>query len=363
LFPNGGADAKAKLKTLLISCGDADWLGLYPPSQNCHNYCDANGIPNYWLSVPGGNHDGGTWRPAMWNFLQLAFPNIPTPPKTTNGWYCIKNRTTGLVVDDAGGSTSSGTTMAQWAKVVSPNLNWQLVSSDSGYYYIQNQTSGLYLDGGGYTTNGSPVKQWSYASSPNLQWQPVASDSGYYYIKNRTTGLCLDGGGATANGSAMKQWGYANSANLQWSLQPVDGTYQLISQNSGLALETPGQHDANGQQINQWSYYGGGNQQWKLTDTGNGIYKFIGVESGRSLDIKGGSSTNETVLQIYDYASNKTSQQFKLTSSEVGQFRITPNCATGSCLDVYGASTANGAVVQLYQWNNQANQKWSFQKP
>jgi hypothetical protein len=47
----------------------------------------------------------------------------------------------------------------------------------------------------------------------------VPSDSGYYYIQNRATGLYLDGGGATANGAAMKQWGYANSSNLQWSFQ------------------------------------------------------------------------------------------------------------------------------------------------
>jgi len=93
------------------------------------------------------------------------------------------------------------------------------VASDSGYYYIQNQTSGLYLDGGGYTTNGSPVKQWSYASSYNLQWLPVASDSGNYYIQNRATGMYLDGGGATANGADLKQWSYASSYNLQWSFQ------------------------------------------------------------------------------------------------------------------------------------------------
>ena len=349
LFPNG---YDSRLKCLFISCGDADWDGFYPTNQAIAQYV-ANYPCSYWLDVPGGGHDAGVWRPAMWNFLQLAdnlgISKNPNPPATTNGWYCIKNRTSGLVIDDSGGSTSAGTTMGQWAKVVSANLNWQLVSSDSGYYYIQNQTSGLYLDGFGYTTNGSAVKQWGMSGSYNQQWQPVASDSGYYYIKNRATSLYLDGGAATANGAAMKQWGYANSPNLQWSLQPVDGTYKLISQNSGLAMETFGQHDANGAQINQWSYYGGGNQQWKLTDTGNGIYKIIGVESGRSLDINGSGTTNGTVVQIYDYAANKTSQQFKLTSSVVGQFQIAPNYTTSSCLDVYGASTANGAIVYLWQ--------------
>jgi enterochelin esterase-like enzyme len=74
MFPNGGAEAKQKIKTLFISCGTADWDGFYPPNEATHKYCEANGIPHSWLSVEGGGHDGGVWRPAMWNFLQLAFP-------------------------------------------------------------------------------------------------------------------------------------------------------------------------------------------------------------------------------------------------------------------------------------------------
>jgi len=74
MFPNGGADAKKKLKTLFISCGTGDWDGFYPPNKSTHEYCEANGIPHQWLSVEGGGHDGSVWRPAMWNFLQLAFP-------------------------------------------------------------------------------------------------------------------------------------------------------------------------------------------------------------------------------------------------------------------------------------------------
>lgn len=74
MFPNGGAEAKKKIKTLLLSCGTNDWDGFYPPNLATHNYCVANNIPHYWLSVNGGGHDGSVWRPAMWNFLQLAFP-------------------------------------------------------------------------------------------------------------------------------------------------------------------------------------------------------------------------------------------------------------------------------------------------
>jgi len=79
MFPNDGADAKQKIKTLFFSCGDADWDGFYPPNLATHNYCVTHNIPHYWLSVKGGGHDGGVWRPAMWNFLQLAFPAVSTP--------------------------------------------------------------------------------------------------------------------------------------------------------------------------------------------------------------------------------------------------------------------------------------------
>lgn len=77
MFPNNGADVKEKVKTLFISCGTADWDGFYPPNEATHKYCVDHNIPHHWLAVQGGGHDGGVWRPAMWNFLQLAFPANP----------------------------------------------------------------------------------------------------------------------------------------------------------------------------------------------------------------------------------------------------------------------------------------------
>jgi endo-1,4-beta-xylanase len=80
-FPNNGAEAKQKMKTLLLSCGTADWVGLYPQNEARHNDLVAMGVPHAWWPVAGGNHDAGVWRPAMWNFLQLADrAGISDPP-------------------------------------------------------------------------------------------------------------------------------------------------------------------------------------------------------------------------------------------------------------------------------------------
>ena len=87
MFPNGGAVAKQKMKCLFISCGTGDWDGFYPGNQGTHNYCAANNIPHGWLPVLGGGHDGGVWRPAMWNFLQMAdAAGISDPPRSRSAY-------------------------------------------------------------------------------------------------------------------------------------------------------------------------------------------------------------------------------------------------------------------------------------
>jgi len=86
------------------------------------------------------------------------------------------------------------------------------------------------------------------------------------------------------------------------------------------------------------------------------------VQSGKSLDINGFSSTNGAKVQLWDY-SGGSNQTFTFTATGGGYYRITPNCATGSCLDVTGGSTSNGANVELWGYGGGSNQQWSFQAP
>lgn len=72
LFPSGGAKAKQVLKCLFISWGQYDYQSIIDANVACDNYCTTNGIPHYKWVAPAQGHTGGTWRPAMWNFLQLA---------------------------------------------------------------------------------------------------------------------------------------------------------------------------------------------------------------------------------------------------------------------------------------------------
>jgi hypothetical protein len=75
----------------------------------------------------------------------------------------------------------------------------------------------------------------------------------------------------------------------------------------------------------------------------------VGID-GKCADVRGGSSTDETPIQIYDC--NGTAAQ-TWTMPGDGTIR-----AFGKCMDVYGARTSNFTEVQLYTCNGGGNQKW-----
>ena len=306
------------------------------------------------------NNNGISWIP--------DYGSWPSP-STTGGTYKLIARHSGKALEAGGNSTANGTQIQQWDYVGSASQQWAITDTGNGNYKIIGVQSGKAVDidySQGGTANGTKVQLWDYWNGASQQFKFTATTNGYYRISpNCAPGSCLDLYYATTtNGAAVKLYQWSGGANQQWLLQPVDGTAKLISKYSGKSMCPYGGGTANGTQIHQWSYINSSytDQQWTLTDTGSGNYKFINVKSGKALDISGGNSGNDTKVQLWDDYGN-TAQLYKLTSTEVGQFRITPNCATGSCLDVSGPSTADGATVHLWQWLNAANQKWSVQAP
>ena len=72
--------------------------------------------------------------------------------------------------------------------------------------------------------------------------------------------------------------------------------------------------------------------------------------AGKCMDDNGGSSADETPVQIWD-CNGSAAQSW--TVSGDGTIQI-----FGKCLDIFGGSSANGAKVQLYSCNGGGNQKW-----
>ncbi|MBA4058767.1 MAG: esterase, partial [Marivirga sp.] len=70
-------EAKAKLKLLWISCGDAD--GLIGFSRRTHDYLFSKHVPHVFY-VEAGGHDFKVWKNDLYMFSQLLFK--PVDPKT-----------------------------------------------------------------------------------------------------------------------------------------------------------------------------------------------------------------------------------------------------------------------------------------
>lgn len=288
-----------------------------------------------------------------------------------------------------------------------------LFKDDDGTAYLMHDDPAGYLRidrlSADYTTAQSAV-----ASFPELEAPAIAKVNGRYFL----LGSHLTGWGTNDNvyasaTSLSGPWsGFSNVApagtrtyDSQTSfLLPVTGSagtsYVYIGDrwnagdlNSSLPVWLPITLTGSGTAALSWY------PSWGI-DTATGLttlpaYRLTGGQSGRCLDIGGGSQTNGATTQIWD-CNGGASQTFAPTTA--GELRVYGNkclqarnqgttagtaveiwdCTGGDdqkwmlsndgtivgvpsrlCLDVNGQATANGTLVQLWTCNGGANQKWN----
>ena len=78
--------------------------------------------------------------------------------------------------------------------------------------------------------------------------------------------------------------------------------YQVINVNSGKALDINGGSTSDGAQVIQYSYHSGTNQMWAFTALGWGLYKFSpGSNANGSLNVTGGSLFDGSAIEQWTY--------------------------------------------------------------
>jgi hypothetical protein len=137
-----------------------------------------------------------------------------------------------------------------------------------------------------------------------------------FNVVNQNSGACVDAAGwGTGNGTKVQQWSCGNQQyNQEWQFQPQgNGLYSVTSRNApGEVWDVTNRGTVNGSLLQLWSYGGGTNQQWMPVSLGNRLYKFVGVGSGRCLDVPGASKSNGVQLDIYD-CNGTGAQSFQLS--------------------------------------------------
>ena len=100
------------------------------------------------------------------------------------------------------------------------------MDSGGGYYRLRSRHSGKVLDDYQWSTaENAQIVQWADLNGTNQQFRLVSSDSGYVRLINRHSNKALSVQGAsTANGTNIVQTTDTNSAYQQWQLVRLGGT-------------------------------------------------------------------------------------------------------------------------------------------
>ena len=217
-----GQNCAVNSQTVISSNSRGDtrpaWELIYSHYQGVKGISAPNSTAYAAIVRPEGG--GGNYGSTSGGYDQLGFGTLAYTVTAGNpiasGYYCIKSRADGNLVDSFGYQTN-GAPCNQYAASGSANQTWYLNQISGSTYTITGVSSnGMLMDSLGHTGNGSTVGQWQSSGSSNQKWTITSLGGGYYKIINVANGLCLDTGGLRANGSQLQMWGSGSSNNQQW---------------------------------------------------------------------------------------------------------------------------------------------------
>lgn len=143
--------------------------------------------------------------------------------------------------------------------------------------------------------------------------------------------------------------------------------YYIKNQKSNLYLDVYGEYTADGSIVKHDYFNGGLNQQFMVVRVSGDVYEIIPMHAqDKRLDITGGSTENDTQVQIYT-SNSSASQRFKIIDdgNGTGSFKIlTGNTDYVKCITNQYASASPSNVVQ-YGYGNEGtadNDHWYFEK-
>jgi len=124
----------------------------------------------------------------------------------------------------------------------------------------------------------------------------------------------------------------------------------LIGTGSNRCLDVPSNSTTNGTLLDIWDCNGGANQGWVLLSNGE-----LQVYGNKCLDVPNQATAAGTKVEIWT-CNGGANQLWTLNSNGTLVGR-----QSGLCLDVVGAGTANGTAVDIWTCNGGTNQQWAQQ--
>lgn len=218
-----------------------------------------------------------------------------------NGNYYINVRSkVASSVDIPGGSAADSTAIQLYSGNSSKAQQFTFTRQSDGSYEIVNVNSGKALDvRNGVAENNAVVQQYSRNNSQAQRWFIRDSGAGYY-LQSALGNWVLDlSGGNTANGAAIRLYAPNGTASQLFVVSSSDvniatGVSMIITSvaNKKLVTDVTGASTANGARVQLYSSNNTNAQKYRFGSIGNGTYKIINANSGKVLDVSGGSTAD-----------------------------------------------------------------------
>ncbi len=302
-------------------------------------------------------------RIARWYYCTHMLQSEIALPK---GYYKIRAKYSGLVLDVAEANTNNGANIQQWHDIGTPNQQWLFEHIGQGKYLISARHSGKIMEvPGDYMNNTANVQQGEMRPYSNAYWLLEEAEPGYYYIRSLASGRCVDVSGVSAEAGA-NIWLYdvMGNDNQKFSIELVapvsdapffgDGTFAIKAKHSGKLLEVLNADAANGATLVQEDCDDATQQRWQLHYFGASQYLLEATHSGKLID----GTTNYG--NLYQWKNNKSlAQHFLISDLSNGYFSIKSQL-TNQYVSVQNAGIQNGDQVVFEDWTGGEHQQWEI---
>ena len=292
-----------------------------------------------------------------------------------NGTYYIKtvlNEQKVLEVANSSKADSAKIQLNDKDKNGKDNQKFEIINVGNGYYTIKLKHSGKVMDvRGGGKTKGTKIIQYKATGKDNQLWEFEYAGNGMYYIKSKSNGLYLDVNNSKAvNGAQLQVWTENKSKAQKYKLEQIEkkkktienGTYYIKTAiNENKVLEVANSSNANSVkiQLNDKNQNGVDNQIFEIINIENGYYIIRLKHSGKAMDVKGGGKTKGTKIQQYNL-NGTDAQIWKLESAGNGYYYFKPKC-NDLYLDVKDGNAKNGTQLQVWTKNQTIAQKFKLE--
>jgi arabinogalactan endo-1,4-beta-galactosidase len=145
--------------------------------------------------------------------------------------YMFINHSSGLILSVYQASTAASAMLDAEADNGTPTLSqqWRITSNSDGYFQIASlnpgagDTTNVLDDAGGSTSSGNAIVQSPSGGGQEEEWNIVTAGNGYFTLVNRVSGLVLDmnGGAGAQAGFAVQEPQNSSSTTQQWQIVPV----------------------------------------------------------------------------------------------------------------------------------------------